>query len=402
MRVGCYTGIGLLLTSILFASYSYSNPIIFAGARLLPRIIGSTIAKRAATKEIAVKTGQVIEGEVLKKTVTDTVLTKSPLFRNTAGMATWLGLGYSISDALNPSDAEYKDYNQKNIPAIPESELPKNIEYVKQQYIRNRDVENQLFCLENDCVFSELSNIHFVRIAGSSVRGVGNYTVTDSKGKTINREFSASLYVNVDYVFDRYSTMPKINEKHKNDYENRLKQIIVPDEQLSKFINDLLMKAATQENYKGIPISATNAVTASEIKELLKGQNITYYDLTQTFYNENKIPQVVVLPETITPPDTGTDGKVDLGENPNTPSPEIEKPPTGEEILKPLTELMPDVKNLNIAAKDVQCPKWEFELWEKKYSFDSHCTLLEKIRPVLKAVFLLIWGIVSLRIILSA
>lgn len=75
---------------------------------------------------------------------------------------------------------------------------------------------------------------------------------------------------------------------------------------------------------------------------------------------------------------TDTDTSVDLGEDPGIKAPELEKPPTGEEILKPITELMPDIKNLSISSKDVQCPVWSFELWDNKYSIDSHCELLEK------------------------
>ncbi|BEM04253.1 hypothetical protein SM14VA4_18610 [Serratia marcescens] len=177
----------------------------------------------------------------------------------------------------------------------------------------------------------------------------------------------------------------------------------LPAPVLTNIINNIAGHAVTGDNYKGIPldkpftpaeiVSAANAAGIPLTKDLLYQPVISPSKWTQT------------KPDIVNPglPGTGTgDVTIDLGENPNTSAPSLEEPPTGQEILKPITDLMPDIKNLNIVAKDVQCPKWEFELWEKKYSFDSHCTLLEKIRPVLKAVFLLIWGLVSLRIILSA
>jgi len=177
----------------------------------------------------------------------------------------------------------------------------------------------------------------------------------------------------------------------------------LPAPVLANIVNNIAGLAVTGDGYKGIPLE--KPFTPAEI---VSAANAAGVPLTKEI-----LYQPVTAPSTWTPskpdivnpdvPGTGTGSvALDLGENPNTPVPSLESPPTGEEILKPITELMPDIKNLNITAKDVQCPKWEFELWGNKYSFDSHCTLLEKIRPVLKAVFMLIWGLVSLRIILSA
>ncbi|EBT9929247.1 hypothetical protein CRZ04_06995 [Salmonella enterica] len=182
-----------------------------------------------------------------------------------------------------------------------------------------------------------------------------------------------------------------------------------PDEQLNpaalvNLINGLAGQAVVQDGYQGIPLDKpftaaelTAAANAVGVK-LDKGLLYSPVTVPQSWVNARPDTDIHVYPGT----DTDIDTSVDLGEDPGIKTPELEKPPTGEEILKPITELMPDIKNLSISSKDVQCPVWSFELWDNKYSIDSHCELLEKIRPLLKAVFLLIWGVISLRIILTA
>lgn len=184
-----------------------------------------------------------------------------------------------------------------------------------------------------------------------------------------------------------------------------------PDEQLNpaalvNLINGFAGQAVVQEGYKGIPLdkpftAAELTAAANELGiKLDKGLLYSPVTVPQSWVNArpNADTDTHVNPGT----NTDVDTSVDSGEDPGIKAPELEKPPTGEEILKPITELMPDIKNLSISSKEVQCPVWSFELWDKKYSIDSHCELLEKIRPLLKAVFLLIWGIISLRIILTA
>ncbi|EJC0945819.1 hypothetical protein P4P50_002424 [Salmonella enterica] len=182
----------------------------------------------------------------------------------------------------------------------------------------------------------------------------------------------------------------------KADLQTRLDNALV-----AKLINAMLMEAATKEDYKGIPFSSSKPVTVSEVDSLLKQMNLTltYADL---FREAETDEESYIINNTNVDVDIDNGSDFDLGENPDIKPPDIEEPPTGTQILKPITELMPDIKNLSISSKNVQCPLWSFEIWDNKYSIDSHCELLEKIRPLLKAVFLLIWGIISLRIILSA
>ncbi|EKP7192537.1 hypothetical protein P3986_005033, partial [Salmonella enterica] len=143
-----------------------------------------------------------------------------------------------------------------------------------------------------------------------------------------------------------------------------------PDEQLNpaalvNLINGLAGQAVVQDGYQGIPLDKpftaaelTAAANAVGVK-LDKGLLYSPVTVPQSWVNARPDTDIHVYPGT----DTDIDTSVDLGEDPGIKTPELEKPPTGEEILKPITELMPDIKNLSISSRDVQCPVWSFELW---------------------------------------
>ncbi|HHN1448544.1 TPA: hypothetical protein ACRN2L_006332 [Pseudomonas aeruginosa] len=48
------------------------------------------------------------------------------------------------------------------------------------------------------------------------------------------------------------------------------------------------------------------------------------------------------------------------------------------------------------------CPVQSVELFGKSVMFDSHCSLWAQIEPILKAVFLAFWALLSVRVFLSA
>jgi len=171
---------------------------------------------------------------------------------------------------------------------------------------------------------------------------------------------------------------------------------------LAQMLNGLAGQAVIGENYKGIPLerpfSEADLIVAASTAGVPLNSGV--------FYQPVSVPSTWVHDDgdgsETDNPAGDINVTIDLGKNPNIEAPAIETPPTGEEILKPITGLMPEIKNINISSKDVQCPIWEFELWGNEYSIDAHCTLLEEIRPILKTVFMLIWGVISLRIILTA
>ncbi|MEE7124198.1 hypothetical protein Q0S53_24490, partial [Escherichia coli O7:H7] len=100
--------------------------------------------------------------------------------------------------------------------------------------------------------------------------------------------------------------------------------------------------------------------------------------------------------------DTGNNGNIDLGEDPGVKEPELEETPTARDILTPIINLLPFTNEFNIGSRSASCPVVEFSVFNHQYRIDSHCPLIEQNRSAVETIFLIIWGFVALRIILSA
>ncbi|MFC2559432.1 MAG: hypothetical protein ACFNVU_07795, partial [Haemophilus seminalis] len=83
--------------------------------------------------------------------------------------------------------------------------------------------------------------------------------------------------------------------------------------------------------------------------------------------------------------------------------PELEAP-TAMQILEPFNQFFPQLKNFHLADRAVQCPKWEghIDYLNIDVRLDKHCQYVEQNKAVITSLMLLIWGIVALRILLSA
>ena len=83
--------------------------------------------------------------------------------------------------------------------------------------------------------------------------------------------------------------------------------------------------------------------------------------------------------------------------------PELEAP-TAMQILEPFNQFFPQLKNFHLADRAVQCPTWEghIDYLNIDVRLDKHCQYVEQNKAVITSLMLLIWGIVALRILLSA
>lgn len=95
---------------------------------------------------------------------------------------------------------------------------------------------------------------------------------------------------------------------------------------------------------------------------------------------------------------------VDLGTDPGIgiPNPTLESTPTANAILSPLMNIMPDIKSLKINGKGGSCPTPEFNVFGRVMKLDSQCVLLEQNRTAIQAIMLVMFGLISVRIILEA
>ena len=79
-------------------------------------------------------------------------------------------------------------------------------------------------------------------------------------------------------------------------------------------------------------------------------------------------------------------------------------PPTALQILEPFNEFFPSLKDFNISEREIQCPVWSGHIpyLEANVTLDRHCDYVERNKGIISSLMLLIWGIVSLRVLLSA
>jgi hypothetical protein len=194
------------------------------------------------------------------------------------------------------------------------------------------------------------------------------------------------------------------------------KAIPVPDAQLAQLANEAWKRAAQDPAYKGLPYSATNPLTSSDVSTWKAGNPNampTLGDMLRPAQNPITDPNGVPISPSAQPnsnpvptptptPGTNPSGRPDLGPDPNVADPTLENTPDAETILNPLTSLFPELRSFQAPSHNAQCPKPQFDLFGRSIVMESHCTIAEQHRSELAAVMLVVWMLVGLFILLSA
>ncbi|WP_187654442.1 hypothetical protein [Xenorhabdus sp. PB62.4] len=236
-----------------------------------------------------------------------------------------------------------------------------------------------------------------------------DYVIDDSRiSSTIH------LSLNVDYKGDYFNKKNKSN-LIKTVSANELADIL-SDKPLDNYIiadliTDLLHDAALQDGYQGIPVSDDDYISESEIAEALRAlgkDRLTARDLFSPYQNieidqstnETNINNIGGKT------DVNVEAKVDLGENPNIKSPDLEEPPTGRDIIEPIKNSMPFLSDFKLLGRNATCPTVNNHFSLMGYDFnlviESHCPLIEQNRNFIELIASLIWALVALRVILSS
>lgn len=82
--------------------------------------------------------------------------------------------------------------------------------------------------------------------------------------------------------------------------------------------------------------------------------------------------------------------------------PTLEQTPTGDEIIAPITGLMPDLRNYVVPTQAGECPKPSIIIFGKTHTLTSHCTIVETVRGPLFAIMMVVYAIAAMFIILGA
>lgn len=167
-------------------------------------------------------------------------------------------------------------------------------------------------------------------------------------------------------------------------------------------------QAAAQPGYSGVPYSMSDPVTAGDVvaarAENPSMQPSTVGDLAQPMSTTNPLGESASPAGSV---GTGTNPAANqplqnLGVDPGIGAPSLEATPTGAQIVGPLANLMPDLRNFQVPAHTASCPRPTFDLFGKQIVMDSQCTLFEGVRGELYNAMLVTFLIIALFIILSA
>jgi hypothetical protein len=166
--------------------------------------------------------------------------------------------------------------------------------------------------------------------------------------------------------------------------------------------------AAAQPGYAGIPYSLSDPVTAADVSAARAAnpamQVSTVGDLATPISATNPLGEVASPVGTV---GAGTNPAAaqpltNLGVDPGIGLPALEATPTGAQIVAPLTNLVPDLRNFQVPAHASSCPRPTFDLFGKQVVMDGQCTLFESVRGELYNAMLVTFLIIALFIILSA
>lgn len=195
---------------------------------------------------------------------------------------------------------------------------------------------------------------------------------------------------------------------------------------IAKLTNKIWQSSSSATGYTGIPYDPTNPVTAEEIQTIIdKNPELkpTIRDLLQSSPLINPTtgqPQAPTADWPIYDPNTGNldqpiDStsyhnddptapvqKVDLGSDPMIGQPNLEQTPTIAQILDPLLNLFPNLKNYVVPNHTSICPTPSFDAMGHHYVMDTQCTIIEENRGFFDAIFLVFWSVLAVLIVLGA
>lgn len=300
---------------------------------------------------------------------------------------------------------------------------------IAHSYFYDRASKGQYTCpaLNKECSYSLLVDSVVIPDTGSaSVKYRYTASYTDSSGN-----FKTSTYTPVQGIpVYKNKDFDPANEIHFSEVEDvfatdangftaldSLKNMKIDLDELRKMINDLLMGASATDDYKGIPIVATNPITTNEIKEAYPNYNdLTYFDYLYPSQSSSSGDVNVSFPSYGNAGGTNPnpDPNPDPSPNPDTPGtkpdetypdnqrPELDNPPSASEILKPIANLFPELRNVDIGHRVTQCPVAEFSVFEHDFRIDTHCYFIDSNKELIKLIFNIIWILICIRIILSA
>jgi hypothetical protein len=192
-------------------------------------------------------------------------------------------------------------------------------------------------------------------------------------------------------------------------------QLPVNPEVVANTANAAWRNAAAQPGYSGLPYSVADPITSAEVSTWRAANPNNYPTVGDAVAPQSAANSPWQLPVNPTAtsqapgtyPAPGTNPAQDqpltnLGPDPAIGAPTLEEPPTADQILKPVFDMLPGFKNFAVPSHSAECPKPQFELFERQYVMDAQCTIAENNRSLIAGLMAAVWIMLSVIIVLRA
>lgn len=417
-------GLGLGLFFIILPTISYAFlPLLIAGADYAgAAALRTAISRGAAQLAVSAAERQVMENATktaLNQSVKRLIaMSPNPTkFQLATGAITWAGLGsalldlgdeiFGVDQSAGVSSGGSADNGRKfyvgagsgGTKPYFSGDYPESLIYSAYRYQSSNGLLpcNSASGCTYSAGFSVLSSS--TGSSGSTTYQIqyqNSYSTSSGSTVTVDRTASYTVLPNASYD----SSITPQSADITAEQEETAKNTPLNPQRLADVANALLLDAASQSDYAGIPVSSSNPlVTAQDFTDAL-----TAVGRTEPTNAEWTTPWEDL--ETTSDTDTGTDtgGGTDSGSGSETATePTLDSPPDGKTILSPLLNIFPaDWGNFSVGSRDAVCPVGEFEIWDKNFVIDSHCGLIEQNRELIKIIFLIVWAFSAFRRVMSA
>jgi hypothetical protein len=179
-------------------------------------------------------------------------------------------------------------------------------------------------------------------------------------------------------------------------------------------VNKAWIDAAATAGYNGIPYDYTRPITVDDVNKWTDANPVfapTVDSFTKPITGTNPFD----LPLTTTPVgtidntqvNTGTNAaasqpQTNLGTDPGIGAPALEGIPTAAQILAPILNLLPDLKNYTAPSFSGECPRPSFEAFGQSFRLEKHCDLAEQNSAAIRAGMMVVFALAGLIIVLRA
>lgn len=245
------------------------------------------------------------------------------------------------------------------------------------------------------------ANCYDARLSGSTSFSVFRCptTLTYTNQVFNGQQYGPAGTVTENYNVDVYFNNPPISTSQTlNDLIDRYPLSgahPVTPATLASIANAMFQSAAIRAGYVGInyfPITAADFVAAAAPGEIVP--------LSSLVTPISAAPGTTPGTGTGNPPAPG--GTVDLGPNPGVAAPTLEGIPTAVQILAPVFDLFPSLRNFSVPGHTSQCPALALSVFGQDISSSAHCDVIEGQRSAFGAAALAMWTIATVIIVLGA